>query len=133
MKDHTTTPTITITTGADTAVAAHSSSPDETNSHHHSNENSNSHRQFIPKFSLSCQLRGLIVRGMLIDTSKGSVITFGVGVFLIVICWVLLGVSAKNSSNLSTWWHDESYLAGQVRLPCHILKCRNDYFISKSQ
>ncbi len=120
MKDHTTTTT--------TIGAAALSSSDETNSHH-----SNDHRQLVPKFSLSCQLRGLIVRGMLIDTSKGSLITFVIGIFLIVICWALLGASSNRTSSLSKWWYDESYLVGQVCLPYTILRYRNYYSISKNQ
>ncbi len=120
MKDHTTT---TTTTGA--AVL---SSSDATNSHH-----SNDHRQLVPKFSLPCQLRGLIVRGMLIDTSKGSLITFGIGISLIVICWALLGAGSDRTSSLSKWWYDKSYLVGQVCRPYVILRYRNYYSISKHQ
>ncbi len=113
MKDDTSrTATITPTTAADVPC---------------SENNSNLSNDQFQKCALPCQLRGLVTRGVLIDKSRGSIITFTLGVALIAICWGLLAAFSKESDNLSKWWYDTSSIVGQVCLPYSILRYTNCY------
>ncbi len=125
VEDNTTTTTTTTTNAAAATVPC-----PENNSHR-----SNGQRQLavFEKCSLPCQLRGLVTRGLLIDKSRGSLITFCIGIVLIVICWGLLAVSSYYADNLSKWWDEETPYVGQVCLPYSIFRYRNYYSIRKPQ
>ncbi len=111
---------MSITSTTTTAAAATAPNPE-------SNPDSNSQLQLavFQKCHLSCQLRGLVARGLIIDKSRGSVITFCVGILLLAICWGLLAASSYCAEDLSKWWSDETKYVGQVRLPYSVFIYRN--------